>query len=113
MYWLTEDTTIVCQHELGHVGIRPTQTFVTIAGRRVLVSPNPQGRPITGCPNVGATIKPCTQTLAVRHGYSDWLRIEGQSICLDTLRGLTDGTPPGTVDYEVRHPGQILVSEVP
>jgi len=111
MLWLTEDARLVCTHEQGVVGIVRSQDLVTIAGRAVLVATDPEGRPIVGCPNIGATIKPCTATLAVQEGYSEWLRIAGDRVCLDTVRGLTDGTPPGIVEYKVRHPGQELVSE--
>lgn len=109
---LTEDALLVCNHELGSVAIRATQDLVTIEQRRVLVENDPQGRPIRGCPNVGATIKPCQNTLRVRKGYSDLVRVEGRRLCLDTVKGLTDGTPPGTVIYKVRQPGQTLVEEV-
>ncbi len=112
MYLITEDAVIVCKHELGRVKLEPAQGLVTIGGRRVLVEKDPEGRPISGCPNIGAAIKPCTNTLAVRVGYSGLLRIGGRSVCLDTVSGLTDGTPPGVVVYEVRDAGQSLVSEV-
>jgi len=108
---LTEDALLVCAHVLGTVGIQPTQDLVTIEGRCVLVENDPEGRPITACPNIGATIKPCQLTLKVREGYSDLVRIDGRRMCLDTVTGLTDGTPPGTVKYKVRDPGQNLVSE--
>jgi hypothetical protein len=49
----------------------------------------------------------------VKAGYSDLLRIDGRRICLDSLNGLTDGTPPGTVMYKVNEPGQPFVAEVP
>jgi hypothetical protein len=112
MKWLTEDAVITCRHVLGIVQLAPTQDLVTIARRKVLVDNNPEGRPIVGCPNIGATIKPCTTTLKVEAGYSDFLRINGQRVCLDTVTGLTDGTPPGEVKYTVRSPGQDLVAEV-
>lgn len=112
MKWLIEDAVITCKHELGIVSITPTQDLVTIEQRKVLVDNNPEGRSITGCPNIGATIKPCTRTLKVEAGYSDFLRINGQRICLDTVTGLTDGTPPGVVKYTVRSPGQELVTGV-
>ncbi len=108
---LTEDAVLICNHVLGTVGNGPTQSLVTIAGRRVLVETDPVNRPISGCPNIGATIKPCTRTLKVDSGYSDWVRIDGRRVCLDTVTGLTDGTPPGTVHYVVRDPGQQLVEE--
>lgn len=109
---LTEDAVLVCNHVLGTVKIAATQDLVTIARRRVLVEDNPEGRPISGCPNVGATIKPCQRTLRVEEGYSDLVRIDGKRVCLATVTGLTDGTPPGTVHYRVHQPGQDLVSEV-
>jgi hypothetical protein len=112
MRWLTEDAVLVCDHEQGLVGIVASQGLVTVEDRRVLVETDPEQRPIAGCPNYGPAIKPCTSTLRVRTGYSDLLRIEGRRVCLDTVTGLTDGTPPGTVRYKVRRPGQALVSEV-
>lgn len=108
---LTDRAVLVCAHELGIVGIAATQSFVTIDGRPILVEINPENRPIVGCPNVGPTIKPCLTTLAVKTGYSKFLRIAGYRVCLDTVTGLTDGTPPGTVNYKVRTPGQDWVSE--
>ncbi len=112
MYFLTQDAVLVCAHELGVVGIVATQNLVTIKRRRVLVETDPEQRPIAGCPNVGPTIKPCTNTLAVQAGYSDFIRIDGRRVCLDTVTGITDGTPPGTVKYKVRSPGQDLASEL-
>jgi hypothetical protein len=108
---LTEDAVLVCKHVLGTVANRPSQAWVTIGGRKVLVDNDPEGRTISLCPNVGATIKPCQLTLQVLVGYSEWIRIDGRRICLDTVDGLTDGTPPGTVHYGVRAPGQDFVSE--
>ena len=111
MHLLTVDALVVCTHELGIVGIIPTQTLVTIGQRSVLVETEPQGRPIAGCPNVGPGIKACLTTLVVKKGYSDLLRIDGRRVCLDTVTGFTDGTPPGAVKYKVNLPGQDLVEE--
>ena len=108
---LTEDAVLVCDHQPGRVQIVASQSLLTIEGRAVLVDNDPQGRPIVGCPNMGGTMKPCTNTLVVKKGYSDLVRVEGRRMCLDTVTGLTDGTPPGTVDYVVRSPGQNYVSE--
>lgn len=112
MKLLTEDAVLVCNHVLGTVDTPPTQDLVTVEGRRVLVEDDPENRPIKNCPNVGATIKPCQATLPVQEGYSEWIRVEGRPVCLDTVTGLTDGTPPGTVHYRVLRPGQDLVTEV-
>jgi hypothetical protein len=113
MKWLTEDAVILCQHELGVVKLIPVQQdLVKIGQRKVLVEHDPELKPIAGCPNIGATIKPCTLTQKVDVGYSDFLRIDGRRICLDTVTGLTDGTPPGLITYTVHAPGQALVTEV-
>lgn len=106
---LTEDAVLVCKHVLGRLGIVPGQELVTVEDRRVLVRPDPEGRPIGGCPNAGPTIKPCTTSLKVQTGYSGLVSVGGRPICLETVQGLTDGTPPGTVKYEVQTPGQSLV----
>lgn len=113
MLLLTEDALVVCTHELGKVAIVPTQDLVRVEDRLVLVEPNPESRPISGCPNIGATIKPCLNTLRVRTGYSEWIRIEGRPVCLDTVVGFTDGTPPGVVEYKVNNAGQPFVEEAP
>lgn len=111
MRLITEDAVLICDHQLGIVQNQPTQKLVTVKGRRILVETNPEGRSIKGCPNIGLTIKPCNTTLRVQQGYSSLLRIDGRRICLDTVTGLTDGTPPGAVNYKVRSPGQTLVTQ--
>ena len=108
---LTEDALLVCDHVIGRVAIIATQGLVTIQNRRVLVETDPESRPISPCPNVGATIKPCLQTLPVQSGYSGLVFIDGKRVCLDSVTGLTDGTPPAIVNYSVRNPGQTLVTE--
>lgn len=110
MRWLTEDAVLVCDHG-GKVDIAATQSFVRIAGRRALIEPNPEGRGISGCPNANPTIgiRPCLHTLKVQHGYSTFVRIARRPVCLDTVEGLTDGSPPGVVNYKVGSPGQGLV----
>lgn len=110
MKFLTVDAVLVCAHELGKVENQPSQKLVTVKGRRVLVSTDPEKRPINMCPNIGITIKPCTNTLKVTKGYSTFIKVNGKKVCLDTVTGLTDGTPPGTVKYKVRLPGQAFVS---
>jgi hypothetical protein len=111
MLWLTQDATLVCDHG-GRVGIAPTQTLVRIKDRLALVKPNPQSRPISACPfsNPPQGIKPCLNTLVVKQGYSTFITIGDRAVCLDTVTGLTDGSPPGTVNYNVVDPGQRLVA---
>lgn len=111
MKLLTQDAKLVCAHRPGKVSIAPSQSFVGVEGRLVLVDPDPEKRSISGCPSLGPGIRPCVTTLAVEAGYSTWLRIDGKRVCLDSVTGLTDGSPPGTIHYLVVDPGQTLVSE--
>lgn len=111
MKLLTEDADLRCAHQLGRVSIAAGQGWVRIEGRKVLVAHDPESRSISDCPNYGPTIKPCTTTLVVQRGYSSWVRIDGHRVCLDTVTGMTDGTPPGTVKYQVRDSGQRFVRQ--
>jgi hypothetical protein len=112
MLALTEDAGLYCKHGPGKVSIKATQALVRIEGRCVLVEPDPVGRSISGCPSV-VPFKPCLTTLAVQKGYSQFIRVENRRLCLDTVTGFTDGTPPGVVMYVVRSAGQKFVSEQP
>ena len=40
-------------------------------------------------------------------GYSEFVRIGGARVCLDSVEGFTDGVPPS--HYTVRDPGQQFV----
>lgn len=111
MLVLNELAKLVCMHQLGAVQMVATQNLVTVEKKRVFVATDPESRPISGCPMYGALIKPCLHTLKVMQGYSSLIRIEGRAMCLDTVTGLTDGTPPGTVQYKVNFAGQSFVSE--
>ncbi len=108
MELVTVNAVVRCGHD-GRVENVARQGYVTIGSAPVLVAHDPRGRVITGCPNVGPTMKPCATTLAVDKGYSGWIRVDGHPVVLSTLDGLTDGTVPGTVHYTVRDPGQGFV----
>jgi hypothetical protein len=116
MFWLTDKALLVCIHETGKVQISATQDLVFIDGMPVLIEPDPESRSISGCPLAPPLMKPCLLTLPVRSGYSDLVTIQYKDaphrLCLDIIRGLTDGTPPGTYDYKVNYAGQVYVSEV-
>ena len=110
MLWLTEDATITCDHAgTGRVtGYAPAQSWVTVGGRRVLIRPDPEGRPINGCviPPVAGFL-PCKTTLGVQGGYSTWVTIGGQPVSLNSVWGYTMANPQTA--FHVRHPGQLLV----
>jgi hypothetical protein len=113
MLVLTEDAVLLCEHKTGRVALAPSQDLVTIGGRRVLVATDPESRSISGCPNLNPAIgmRPCKTTLKVKVGYSEWVHVQGHAVCLDTVLGLTDGTPSGLVMYRVDKPGQPFVRE--
>ena len=98
-----------CGHD-GLVVDIPSQTWVRISKSPVLVEKDPESREITMCPNYGLNIKPCTKTLVVHTGYSTFVSIDTHAVCLDSIVGYTDGTPPGAVTYTVRSPGQQFVA---
>ncbi len=110
-WWLTEDVDVRCAHRLGHASVPASQHLVSVEGRFVLVDPDPQGQSIDNCPNIGVGIKRCMTTLPVLHGKSGFVRINGAQVIRADLSGLTDGTPPGSVTYNVQKPGQDLVGE--
>lgn len=102
---ITTAAVVRCGHDAA-VANKASHDWVRIATAPILVEPDPQGRSISGCPNIGVNLKPCTATLAVRSGYSELIRIDGHRVATDAVVGFTDGTPPMAVDYTVRDPGQ-------
>lgn len=109
MFLLCERSLVLCDHVTGVVSVVAGQSFVRVTGSPVLVQNDPEGRPIQGCPNVAPGLVPCLQTLPVERGYSSFVRIAGRPLCLDNLKGLTTGVPPGTFSYTVKNAGQALV----
>jgi hypothetical protein len=110
MFLLPEDADLRCGH-MGKVKNKPSQDWVTIEGKRILVEDDPEGRDIDLCPfRNPAGLPPCRHTLKVSKGYSVFVTIGEHAVCLDSLIGLTDGTPPGIVPYLVRDPAQKWVS---
>jgi hypothetical protein len=112
MFFLTDQAKIVCKHELGQIQNVASQNWVKIAAHPILVDSDPEGRTIKGCPMYGVGIKPCQNTLKVTMGYSKFIRVGGKAVSLDSLSGLTDGTPPGAVKYKANYAGQEFVSEI-
>ena len=111
MYWLTEKAVLNCPHQSGIVAIITSQKLVRVDSMLVLVEPDPVGREIAGCPWSGPGLMPCLKTQEVKEGYSPLITIDGKAVCLDTVTGNTNGTPPKSFSYTVRDPGQKLVSQ--
>jgi len=111
--WVTVDADVRCDHVVGKIGVISTQDLLRVEGRPVVVGEDPVGRPIGGCPNTGVSIKPCNLTLRIQVGRSTFVTIDGRPVIRADLSGFTDGTPPMSVRYTVRDPGQRLVAEQP
>ncbi len=110
--FVTKKAMIACGHETGVVILGAEQTYVTIEGTPILIKPDPAGKTIVGCSNANPPvgIKPCTRTQRVLSGTSAFINIDGIAVCLEPVTGLTDGTPPGAVPYNVKTPGQDFVN---
>lgn len=111
--WLTDASDVRCKHFLGKSPQQASQLWVRVEGRPVLVFPDPVGRSIGGCPNIGVSIKPCTTALAMKKGQSGFVRIGAHPVVRADLSGYTDGTPPGQVTYDAVDAAQVLVGETP
>jgi hypothetical protein len=95
---VTSNARIVCAHG-GQVTLIPKQPTVTIQGGAVLRETDLMGSPIVGCaqpPTVSS--KPCTLVVSVMPGGSaPTVSVVGMPAHLDSLMGMTDGVPPGTI----------------
>ncbi len=107
---ITMNASVQCDHG-GVITNQNSQSWVTVQGTPILVKRDPEGRTIKGCPNTNPLIGivPCTATLTALEGYSGYVSVDGKKFCLETIMGLTTGTPPGTVKYTVFMPGQQFV----
>ena len=110
---VTSNARIICAHG-GQVTLIPKQTMVQIQGGMVMRESDLVGSPIVGCaqpPSPGS--KPCTLVVSVIPGTGSSMRVTagGLPVHLDTLTGITDGVPPGTI--QVLSAGQTTVQASP
>jgi hypothetical protein len=106
---VTSNAKIICAHG-GQVTLVPRQTAVTVQGGAVMRETDLIGAPIIGCaqpPSVSS--KPCTTVVStLPGGSSPTVTVGGLPAHIDTLSGVTDGVPPGTIS--VVFAGQTTVS---
>lgn len=107
---LTEKSILQCDHKTGIVELKMKQDFVRINGDRILVKPDPVGCTINACSWAGAGMTPCMKTVNIDTGWSEFVRIAGDPICLKPVMGKTNGTP-GPFSYSVGSTNQHLVTE--
>ncbi|MEV8630888.1 hypothetical protein AB0395_04455 [Streptosporangium sp. NPDC051023] len=103
---LTTGASIGCGHG-GTVQVVPGQRTLTVAGAPVLVAGDLEGKPITHCVPTAPGAVPCTAVASVIGGSATTLSVGGHPALLDTLSGLTNGSPPGVLT--VLTPGQTVL----
>jgi hypothetical protein len=106
---LNANATILCAHG-GRVTIVARQGAVTAGGAPIIRETDLVGAPIIGCaqpPSIST--KPCTTVVSVvpLSGTAARVSVAGLPAHTQTLVGITDGVPPGTV--QVVNPGQATV----
>lgn len=105
---VTTNDTILCTHG-GTVVLTPKQTVVVAQGGAVLRETDLIGAPIVGClqpPTIAS--KPCTSVLSTLPGSTaPTVLVGGMPAHTQTLSGITDGVPPGSIS--VVAPGAPLV----
>ncbi len=108
---VTTDATILCSHG-GRVVLSARQETVTAGGAHALREVGLDGAPVAGCPHGGKGKKPCEHVVRTDPGAgAQRVPVAGRPVLLDTLSGVTDSVPPGTI--RVVDPGQAIVEAVP
>jgi len=110
---LTEKSSLVCANQ-GAVQLTATQSKLTVAGAKVLVTGDLANAPISRCTTVTNTItgaKQCMMIVSAQGGVSTKLKVAGKGVLLDTISGTTDGVvvpppPPGIQTWSVQSAGQ-------
>lgn len=103
---ITTSATIMCAHG-GRVQLMPKQQTVLAGGAPILRETDLIGAPVVGCaqpPTVSS--KPCTTVVSTipMSGTASTLLVGGMPAHTQTVTGMTDGVPPGTI--QVVDPGQ-------
>jgi hypothetical protein len=108
---LTAKSILNCAHG-GTVDLDPSQSWVRIGGREVLVEPDTVNRPVKACPMATPTTPPCSKTVNADKGasFSELVKIDGHGMCLATATGMTDWSRMATTPYFVSSPAQDFVA---
>ena len=94
---ITEQSTVECIHK-GTVKKVAGQSKLKVSGALVLVDGDLSGAGITLCQNVPppAGRVACSTATPTPGGVSSRLKVNGKGVLLDTLKGLTNSSAPGT-----------------
>jgi hypothetical protein len=111
---LTEQSSLECAN-FGTVKLVATQSKLTVAGAKVLVTGDLSGAPITGCqilpepPPMGSTSVKCLTIVSAEGGVSAKLKVAGKGVLLETIQGKTSGflhTATAVQTWSVKDAGQ-------
>ena len=111
---LTEKSSLVCANQ-GAVQLTPTQSKLTVAGAKVLVTGDLASAPISGCmivptgpPPPGTPVSTkCLAIASVVGGVSAKLKVAGKGVLLETVQGTTSGLLTNVVQtWSVQSAGQ-------
>lgn len=104
---LTAASTLQCIHK-GTLVVQASQQALTVDGQPVLVQADLLAATVAGCTNnnPAAGQAPCLAVTAVSAGLSSTLSVGHQPVVLETAQGLTNGTPPAPVMWQVASAGQ-------
>jgi hypothetical protein len=109
---LTEKSSLVCANQ-GAVQLTATQSKLTVAGAKVLVTGDLASAPISGCvivpapPPPGPVSAKCLAIMSVIGGVSAKLKMSGKGVLLDTVHGTTSGLLANVVQtWSVQSAGQ-------
>lgn len=102
-----------CEHR-GGVQIRPSQDWVTIDGRLLLVEGDLDHRPIVLCRGgaevVGVTRCRSIATVDDDLSHSHLVAIDGRGVVLSTASGTTDWSSVAIARWTLGNPGQLWVA---
>jgi hypothetical protein len=106
---LTEQSSLVCAHH-GTVKLAATQTKLTVAGAKVLVTGDVKGKAISLCatvPDPNTTTSKCLVISSEEGGVASKLKVAGSGVLLETVAGKTNGAVLGLPQtWSVQSAGQ-------
>jgi hypothetical protein len=111
---LTEKSSLACANQ-GTVQLTATQSKLTVAGAKVLVTSDLTSAPISGCqiipepPPPGSASAKCVMIVSAEGGVSGKLKVAGKGVLLETIQGKTSGflhTAIAVQTWSVKDAGQ-------
>jgi hypothetical protein len=89
---LTAASALVCPHQ-APLTVQASQRQLVVDGQPVLVRADLLAATVSGCPNTGPGLKPCTLVTNIAAGLAVTLRVGAEPVALETAYGATDAVP--------------------